>query len=335
VNQPPRDAAPRAAGTGDPVLAAALAALPPGLPLTTPSPATAEFLRAAGREIVVAALEDLADDGAEALVLIDDELSAQTGDAEALLAEAGRAVHPGGLVAVSALGAVAPQSPPESPRGRPFRAEDLRRLLSQRGLDVRFLAAPGAGARVRRDDADRYDPDVDRLPGLLDAGARLVAVARAPRSASERSATFFAGLPRKVVAAAVLARDERERLLLVFDSFKRHWTIPGGVVDADEDPRSAAAREAEEETGLRVEVGALLGVFAASFPDRLVFVYAATPCDLGAAPTPRHPHEIGEAAWLELSEARARLAAVPREQVERCLTAPGGTWRQEAAEPGY
>jgi len=39
------------------------------------------------------------------------------------------------------------------------------------------------------------------------------------------------------------------------------WSIPGGVLEVGETLRQAAVREALEETGLRVEVGELLGVY--------------------------------------------------------------------------
>jgi 8-oxo-dGTP pyrophosphatase MutT (NUDIX family) len=56
-------------------------------------------------------------------------------------------------------------------------------------------------------------------------------------------------------AMTVLLDDARARVLMIW----RHrfvpdcwtWELPGGYVDADEDPAVTAAREVEEETGWR------------------------------------------------------------------------------------
>jgi ADP-ribose pyrophosphatase YjhB (NUDIX family) len=45
------------------------------------------------------------------------------------------------------------------------------------------------------------------------------------------------------------------------------WSIPGGLLEVGETLRTAAVREALEETGLTVEPGELLGVFERVVPD--------------------------------------------------------------------
>ena len=69
----------------------------------------------------------------------------------------------------------------------------------------------------------------------------------------------------KVGVGVVAVQDGR--LLLVrrgVEPGKGRWALPAGYVDADEDPRAAAAREAREETGLVVEVGRVVDVYASA-----------------------------------------------------------------------
>lgn len=66
----------------------------------------------------------------------------------------------------------------------------------------------------------------------------------------------------KVGVGVVVVQDGR--LLLVRRGVppgKGLWALPAGYVDAGEDPRLAAAREAYEETGLEVRVGAVVDVY--------------------------------------------------------------------------
>jgi 8-oxo-dGTP diphosphatase len=85
--------------------------------------------------------------------------------------------------------------------------------------------------------------------------------------------------PLHVVGAAII-RDHR---CLVAQrgpamSLPGKWELPGGKVEPGEQPDVALAREIEEELGLRIAVGPLLGSGSANVGSRVVQldVYAAT-----------------------------------------------------------
>jgi 8-oxo-dGTP pyrophosphatase MutT (NUDIX family) len=115
---------------------------------------------------------------------------------------------------------------------------------------------------------------------------------------------------------AVLCRDEEERVLLVRQRDSGRWTVPGGAIEPDEEPATAAARETREETGLDVTVGRLRAAIGGPdcrtrYPngDELSYValvYEASVIGGVAAPD---DEETTAVAWFALSE----LAALDKE----------------------
>ncbi|WP_406385098.1 NUDIX domain-containing protein [Streptomyces sp. NBC_01618] len=83
-------------------------------------------------------------------------------------------------------------------------------------------------------------------------------------------ATYIAGLPRVLAAAATVFRDVHGRVLLVEPNYRDGWALPGGTVESDqgESPRQAARRETAEEIGLDRKPGRLLAVDWARGPAR-------------------------------------------------------------------
>ena len=64
-------------------------------------------------------------------------------------------------------------------------------------------------------------------------------------------------LPRIPASAGALFFDSAGRLLIVNPTYKAHWTIPGGVMEADgETPWEACRREVLEEVGLELSADA-------------------------------------------------------------------------------
>src|SRR3954454_13096285 len=68
--------------------------------------------------------------------------------------------------------------------------------------------------------------------------------------------------PKVAVGVAVFRDDALLLVRRVMEPGRGRWALPGGFVDAGEDPRVAAAREAEEEAGVAVEVGEVIDLFA-------------------------------------------------------------------------
>jgi 8-oxo-dGTP diphosphatase len=63
---------------------------------------------------------------------------------------------------------------------------------------------------------------------------------------------------RALSAAGALFFDPLGRVLLVEPTYKDHWEIPGGMIEAGEMPREACVREISEELGLVMTPGMLL-----------------------------------------------------------------------------
>lgn len=61
---------------------------------------------------------------------------------------------------------------------------------------------------------------------------------------------YYKNLPKKRMGAGALIMNADNKILFVKPSYKDHWTLPGGVVEENESPKSTCLREVKEEVGL-------------------------------------------------------------------------------------
>ncbi len=68
--------------------------------------------------------------------------------------------------------------------------------------------------------------------------------------------------PALTVDAVIITDREIVLVKRAKEPFKDHWALPGGFVEYGETVYAAVQREVMEETGLRVEVKSLIGVYS-------------------------------------------------------------------------
>ena len=132
-------------------------------------------------------------------------------------------------------------------------------------------------------------------------------------------------------SASAVIFDRRGRILLQQRSDGGQWGLPGGSVEIGESVTDACVREVREETGLRVAVRRLVGVYSdrslqvVRYPDGNVWHYVnvcfecvvrggrLTTCDETLAldwfPARRLPATILPNHVIRIRDARARRAA--------------------------
>lgn len=142
-------------------------------------------------------------------------------------------------------------------------------------------------------------------------------------------------LPRKRAIGQMLVRDPEGRVLLCHLTYKRDWDLPGGVVEVNESPQVATAREVQEELALDIAAGPLLLTDWlppwSGWDDAVTLVFDGGVHD----PEPllsrvvREEREIAGLSFCTLEEVDARCAPFTARRVRAALAALAGEG------PGY
>jgi 8-oxo-dGTP diphosphatase len=128
-------------------------------------------------------------------------------------------------------------------------------------------------------------------------------------------------LPMIPVSAGALIFDPTGRLLILKPTYKKGWTIPGGVMEADgETPWDACRREVREECGIDVRAGRLACTdFRPARPGRPGGIRYLFDCgradDAALAAITLQPAEIAEYRLASLDTALTLLRPAIRRRV--------------------
>lgn len=109
-----------------------------------------------------------------------------------------------------------------------------------------------------------------------------------------------------IPSAAAVPRDAGGRILLVRVADTGQWALIGGAVEPDESPHDAAVREAEEEAGVLLRLGPVLGVlggpeYRITYPNGDVTSYVSIVFDatvVSGSPRPDGDETL-EVAWWD------------------------------------
>lgn len=107
--------------------------------------------------------------------------------------------------------------------------------------------------------------------------------------------------------AGIIPLDAEGRIILLrrgFDPGRGLWTFPGGFVDLGESVEEAARRELDEELGIEIELGPLVGVYSRAEERVVLIVYRGRAVG-EPHPTPEalevHAFAAAEIPWDELA----------------------------------
>jgi ADP-ribose pyrophosphatase YjhB (NUDIX family) len=140
-------------------------------------------------------------------------------------------------------------------------------------------------------------------------------------------AEWLKTLPKKRMGVAVLLFNEQGELLIVKQTYRDKWAVPGGVIDENESPEKAGIRETLEEIGVHLTSLQFLGIqYLPKIGDNseaIEFIF--TGGTLGAKQIETiilEKDEISEYRFLKVEDALPVLLEETRKRISVCLENP-------------
>lgn len=172
---------------------------------------------------------------------------------------------------------------------------------------------------------------IGRMVGLLAGlGHRLLLVVWRYLPLGLRRIAVRILYPQFPLGAVAIVQDADGRVLLVRQTYHREgirWGTPGGWLSGRESPREGAAREAFEETGLRVRVGRVLDIGSGPYGE----ISLAFECRIVGDSGFRPGEETDQIGWFS-PDALPPMTADARRLLERAL-AVRAVWRPVTDAP--
>jgi len=92
---------------------------------------------------------------------------------------------------------------------------------------------------------------------------------------SEEYLSWLSEQPKKMIVVKTIIKSDSGSILVAKPTYKKTWQLPGGGVDAGENPEDAVVREVNEELGLGIDKLALniVGTIYKDDDDLLILIY--------------------------------------------------------------
>jgi 8-oxo-dGTP diphosphatase len=105
--------------------------------------------------------------------------------------------------------------------------------------------------------------------------------------------------PKFTVGATAIIERPDGHIMLVRQSYRQRWGVPGGLLKRGEDPAVGARREVFEEVGIAIELVGPPAVVVDARPQRVDVIFRARPVSLSEVgeARPSSP-EIVEVGWF-------------------------------------